>query len=217
VYGGQMSDPWAFGWTQVFTIIGFCITIAIAIGGFRTFGRWKREKIEELRMGIALDALSLAYESQFVFDGIRNSGSFGYESEDAKKFEGESDEDFARRKTFYVILKRVDDNKDFFARVFKLQPHFMAVFGPENEQLHLARVDVVIAAQMLSRRDTGPWTEEKSKRLTRLEADVWSGMAAAYSKEELPEGDRVQKKLDDFKNGIATLCRPIVNREFKLK
>jgi hypothetical protein len=42
-------------------------------------------------------------------------------------------------------------------------------------------------------------------------------MAAAYSKEELPEGDRVQKKLDDFKNGIATLCRPIVNREFKLK
>jgi hypothetical protein len=40
------ANPWEFGWTQVLTIIGFAITIAIAIGGFRTFGRWKRELIE---------------------------------------------------------------------------------------------------------------------------------------------------------------------------
>lgn len=32
-----MQDPWIFGWTQLLTIIGFAITIAIAIGGFRTF------------------------------------------------------------------------------------------------------------------------------------------------------------------------------------
>jgi hypothetical protein len=37
------SQAWAFGWTQVLTLIGFAITIGIAVSGFRTFGRWKRE------------------------------------------------------------------------------------------------------------------------------------------------------------------------------
>jgi len=40
-----MQDPWIFGWTQLLTIIGFAITIAIAVGGFRTFDGWKREKL----------------------------------------------------------------------------------------------------------------------------------------------------------------------------
>jgi hypothetical protein len=56
-----MEKPWTFGWTQLLTIIGFCITIGIAIGGFRTFGRWKREKIEEKRIDVAIEALALTY------------------------------------------------------------------------------------------------------------------------------------------------------------
>lgn len=31
-----MNDPWAFGWTQLLTLIGFVITIGIAVDGFRT-------------------------------------------------------------------------------------------------------------------------------------------------------------------------------------
>lgn len=48
-----------------------------------------------------------------------------------------------------------------------------------------------------------------------MEADIWPGMGDVYPEEELPGGDRVQKKLDTFKNGIINLCRPIVDREFK--
>jgi hypothetical protein len=58
-----MADPWTFGWTQLLTIIGFIITISIAVGGFRTFNRWKREKIEEKRIDIAIEALALVYEA----------------------------------------------------------------------------------------------------------------------------------------------------------
>jgi hypothetical protein len=72
-----MNDPWAFGWTQVLTIIGFLMTLGIAVGGFRTFGRWKREKIEERRIEIALEALSIAYEAEGVFETIRNPGASG--------------------------------------------------------------------------------------------------------------------------------------------
>ena len=49
-----------------------------------------------------------------------------------------------------------------------------------------------------------------------MEADIWAGTADAYPEDELPGGDRVQKKLDAFKDGIVRLCRPIVDREFKV-
>lgn len=72
----SLTDPWAFGWTQLLTIVGFIITIAIAVGGFRTFGRWKRERIEERRMDIIFDVLSIAHEFRFVFDRIRDTHGF---------------------------------------------------------------------------------------------------------------------------------------------
>jgi hypothetical protein len=62
-----MTDPWAFGWTHVLTIVGFFVTCGIAYFGFRTFERWKREKIEEKRIDIAIEALALAYDSKEVF------------------------------------------------------------------------------------------------------------------------------------------------------
>jgi hypothetical protein len=54
-----MDCPWSFGWTQLLTIIGLLITITIAIGGFRTFERWRKEKLEEKRIDIAIEALAL--------------------------------------------------------------------------------------------------------------------------------------------------------------
>jgi hypothetical protein len=72
-----VNDPWAFGWTQLLTIIGFCITVTIALGSFRTFNRWRREKIEEKRLDVALEALSIAYEAQMSSRtfSVRLSGS----------------------------------------------------------------------------------------------------------------------------------------------
>ena len=72
-----MPTPWTFGWTQLLTIIGFIITMIIAFGGFRTFGRWKKEKLEEKRIETAIEALALVYESKFVFDHIRTEMTSG--------------------------------------------------------------------------------------------------------------------------------------------
>jgi hypothetical protein len=212
-------NQWTFGTNHILTLIGFAITIGIAIGGFRTFERWKREKIEERRIDIALEALSLAYEAQGVFDTIRNPGAFSYEWEDMPEVEGESRQDRDYKKTYYVILKRLDNQRDFFLRVLKLQPQFMAVFGPETEEifkeLNWARVHVQVSAQSLMRPERGEWTSERQKRRTQMEADVWTGLGDVHSQEELPEGDRVKKRLDAFKERIVKVCRPIVDREFK--
>lgn len=74
-----MNDPWAFGWTQLLTIVGFAITISIALGGFQSFSRWQRQKFEEKRIDTAVDALVLIREMKWVFENIRSPMSFDYE------------------------------------------------------------------------------------------------------------------------------------------
>src|ERR1022692_3040939 len=111
--------------------------------------------------------------------------------------EGETDADWNFKTKGYVPLKRINDQKEFFIKVLKLQPRAMAVFGPEVEAiftaLHEARVHIQVSAQMLMRRrdPNEVWSESRQKRLTRMEADIWSGMGDVYPEDELPGGDRV--------------------------
>lgn len=203
-------DPWTFGWSQVLTIIGFLITICIALGGFRTFGRWKREKIEEKRMDVAIEALSVAYQTKFVFDGIRNAFAGGYEWKDMPRQAGESDDEWNHRGTFYAILKRIDNNRDFFQKVWTLQPRFMAMYGPKTEeiflQLYEARRFIETSARMLAGKNAAneERTEQREKRHNQMEADIWD-LADAHG---VP--DRVGTRLADFRTKIETLCRPLL-------
>ncbi|SRR6266404_7632350 len=145
-----MATAWTFGWTQLLTIVGFIITIAIAVGGFRTFGRWKKEKIEEKRIETAIEALALVYESKFIFDHIRSEMSFAYEWKDMPDGYGTEEQRNARG-PFYAILKRIPANKDFFERAWKMQVRCTALFGPQVEETFLliqrARRQIEVSAE----------------------------------------------------------------------
>ncbi len=215
-------DPWMFGWTQVLTVVGFIITICIALGGFRTFGRWKREKLEEKKIEIAFEALSIAYETKFIFETIRSPMASPYEWADMPRIQAESDDDWSQRGTFYATLKRIERNKDFFDRLWKLQPRFMAIFGPQTEDifllLHQARRFIEVSAQMLGRkRDYSEgWSEDRQRLNQRMEADIWSGMDEVFDGDEvIPDLDRVSSRLRQFRDKMVSLCRPIVDREFR--
>jgi hypothetical protein len=213
------AGPWTFGWAQLLTIVGFIITVSIAIGGFRTFARWKRERLEERKIEIAFEALSIAYEAKFIFDSIRSPMTYSYEWEDLPRWTGESDADWNHRGSFYAILKRMDRNKEYFERAWRLQPRFMAVFGPKTEdiflKLHQARRYVEVSAQMLARRredHRGRWDENRQRQREQWEADIWAGMDAV-----IPGIDRVGRGLSDFKTGIEQLCRPVTERGYRLR
>jgi hypothetical protein len=50
-----------------------------------------------------------------------------------------------------------------------------------------------------------------------MEADVWSGQDDASAGDEvIPDIDRVSKRLQQFRDRMVSLCRPVVDREFKL-
>jgi hypothetical protein len=68
----------------VVTAFGFVITAILAIAGLKTFSRWKREKLEEKRIEIAIDALAVGYEAQLVFERIRSRLVRDFEYEDMR-------------------------------------------------------------------------------------------------------------------------------------
>jgi hypothetical protein len=199
-------------------MIGFAITIGIAVGGFRTFGRWKREKLEEKKIEIAFEALSIAYETKFIFQTIRGPMSFEYEWKDMPTIEGEAEENRRERGPFFAILNRISSQKEFFERAWKLQPRFMAMFGPQSEnifiQLHQARRNIQVSASMLMRpdmhRNKGNWNENRQRQQRQMEGEIWEGMDEIY-----PGTDRVSKGLKRFEDEIVQLCRPVVDREFR--
>lgn len=210
-----MTDPWAFGWTPLLTIVGFFVTIGIAYFGFRTFERWKREKIEEKRIDIAIEALELAYDCQVVFEIIRNPGTFGSEYEDMPRRDHEDDGEWNQRGPFYATLKRVQAHADFFERLAKLRPRYMALFGvPAADSFKLireARAYVVVSAQHLCYRPVaGP---DAQNQRTRMECDVWDGMADVYLP-DYPGVDRVDVRIKRFVEETERRCRPIVDRTY---
>jgi len=212
-----MNNPWTFGWTQLLTIIGFVITTLIAIGGFRSFERWRREKIEEKRIDAAVDALVLIREMKWVFENIRSPMSFDYEWKDMPETSGENEEKRRKRGSFYAVLKRIEGHRDFFDRAWKLQIKCGALFGEKAEDalllLQKARREVEVSAGMLMR-DPVPEirTADNKKTWDKFRTDVWAGYNQVTGLQ-----DTVCEKLERCNQSIEAICRPALDREFGKK
>jgi hypothetical protein len=209
-----MPDPWAFGWNQLLTIIGILLTLGIALGGFRTFGRWKKEKIEERRIEIAFDALALAYETKFIFDRIRQPIAYEIEHTDMAVRKGESAEDRQKRGAYYAILHRMSQQSEFFDRVWLLMPKTMAVFGKNAEEIfqHILMARGLLRMAGLELAYRMPLAPEKKSQedfnlRVQYREDLWGNEAG---------DDRVSEHIIAFRKGIEELCKPIVTREFNM-
>lgn len=218
-----MDNPWSFGWTQLLTITGFGITIGIAVGGFRTFGRWKREKLAERRIEVAIDALALAYEATFRFERIRSRLLRESEWADIDRRPPSPDGVEAAiavqhregQRGPYAVLKRIAESDEFFERVSKVEPKFMAIFGAATTDifsaLYRARLKVQTAAEALFDEyelEQDPSDSEARLRLVNLRKDIFS------SPGELRSDDQAGQNVREFQVGIERLCRPIVDAEF---
>ena len=208
-----LSDPWAFGWTQVFTLAGLLMSGIVSFLGLRTFGKWKREKLEERRLEVAYEALTIAYESEMVFDDIRRRLVYEYEWADMPK-EGLSAKEVEHRRSFYGIIRRMERHTGFFERVLVLQPKFMAVFGKQTEAifhtLHKARHSIQVAIEMLIELDEPRAGTDEWDLVLQMRSDIWD-----HASSGVKEPKRVTKMLEEFRAEIETLCAPLINAEYK--
>ncbi|MCA1549344.1 hypothetical protein I6F36_21165 [Bradyrhizobium sp. BRP19] len=208
-----MSDPWAFGWTQLLAIVGLGMSGIISFLGLRTFDKWQREKVHERKLEVAFEALTLAYESTMVFDDIRRRLVREYEWADMPT-DGMSKEQIDRSRTSYALINRFGRHNDFFDRVLKLQPKIMAVFGPETEatmnKLHRARHLIQLACEMLiDIPDPKAGTEEWDLVL-QARSDIWDHKSSGVK-----EPERVTTLLRAFRSEIEAKCGPFVNQDFQ--
>jgi hypothetical protein len=213
-----MANPWAFGWTPLLTIVGFFVTIGVAYFVFRTFERWKREKIEEKRIDIAIEALELAYDCQEVFEIIRSPGSFGSEYADMPRKDGEDDAEWHQRGPFYATLKRLQAHADFFERLAKLRPRYMALFGvPAAEQFQAdqrgARLRGRFCATPLlpALRWAGRPEPADTNGVRRM------GRHGRRLPRGLPRRGPVDVRIKGFVEETERRCRPIIDRTYAAK
>jgi hypothetical protein len=75
---------------------------------------------EENKVAVAIEALTTAYKSKYVFEHIRNPFTRSYEYADMPQIEHQSEEDRHRRGTYYAVLKRIEFNKAFFEHVWEI-------------------------------------------------------------------------------------------------
>jgi hypothetical protein len=202
-------------------MLGLILTTVVAVAGFRSFGRWKREKIEERRIEVALDALALAYEAGFRFEGIRSTilredeyADIDAPSKDPSRFIVHRD----GQRSPYAVLKRMNNSHEFFQKVFDIEPKFMAIFGAETEeifaQLYDAKQMVETSAQALyeeARIEHDPSDQQARERLMQLRRTIFA------SKGKIADDDKVGQKVLEFKRRIEALCRPIVDQTFGRK
>jgi hypothetical protein len=209
-----VGDAWAFGTNQLLTVLGLLLTLGIALAGFRTFGRWRKEKLEEKRIDIAIETLALTYKSKFIFDHIRSALSYPQEWEEMAKWPGDTDQLRHARGPFYAVLKRINANKEFFDRAWEIQVQCSAIFGPQVEDifllLHKARREVEVSAEMLLQ-DPHPSvrSEDNIRTWEKFRADVWEAYGV-----RVEGGDPIGKRLSEFREGIEGLCRPIIDRQY---
>lgn len=172
--------------------------------------------MEERRIEIAFEALSTAYKSKIVFEYIRLPLVSDCEWKDMPGGLAETENKRNRLGSYYAILKRIENKKEFFDRVVELQPKCMAVFDETVEdifsELWEARARIFSAAEMMLttfRDELLSPNEDNAKLKLELRADLWGWGDSEDG------GDRVGRKLQSFRQQIEALCRPVVNRKFR--
>jgi hypothetical protein len=182
-----MTNAWTFGWTQLLTLAGIGTTAYFANRGLRTFDKWRREKLEEKKIEVAVEALALAYQSKYVFEHIRQRVGSSNEYEDMPKIEGEEDGERNQRGSYYAVLKRIEYHRDFFEKVWEIQPKFMAIFGSDTEAifqlLHSARREIESAISLMFQLKK-PINKEENLQWVDLRRTVWSSNGATAKEDD---------------------------------
>ncbi|MCK1335759.1 hypothetical protein IVB38_06855 [Bradyrhizobium sp. 38] len=201
-------------------LAGIAVTGTVAALGLRSFSKFKREKIEERRIEVALDALTLAYESKFVFQAIRARAIGSHEYEDGtdvsrsvpggivvKIKEGQQGA--------YAVIRRIEAREDFFERLRKIEPRFMAVFGAETdsifEMVYNARTQLAGAAGQLFDIDRIEY-DEQDRRIKEEKRELRELIFRGPNEDK--KNDKIGDLTDGFRTRIEAICRPIVDHQY---
>lgn len=125
----MQPESWAGGSASLLTFAAVAFFCALTCVGLYALASQRRMLTKAKRTEIALEALALAFETQFMCDTLRNTFAKDRAWGDAK---AQSRDKHRRASHYSAILKRLDLHNSYFARLWQLQPRYMAEFGVDR-------------------------------------------------------------------------------------
>ena len=186
--------------SDIAVIIGICIAIY-------NINSWRREHIGKRKIELAEDTLTLFYEAVDVIHYLRSPGSFASETEDIKRMNGESEDDYQARKNAGILLKRYNEHQELFGRIHAMRYRFMVQIGKEEaksfDELRKIIIELISSARRLSRlwaRSHFRTEDQRAKHqqdVEKYEAIFWEG---------LPEDDPINPRVKKILLDIERIC-----------
>lgn len=205
------TGTWADLMSAGANVVVAIAAVVAASQGIAGLNAWRREAIGRRRMELAEDALTDLYEAADVIRWARFPGSFGFEARDRQGRDGEPENVQAHRDTFYIPLKRLNDQSELFSRLRTRRFRVRATFGVDAvkpfEELHQVHSEIVVAAQRLMAMDPSDENERARERRERFENVVW-GVGDEDDKLVVKVGDALKTAEAIFRPAIATPGKP---------
>ena len=150
---------------------------------------------------LAVEVLSDFYQLQRMMPAIRSPASWGNQGQSRPRQDGESEAVTQLRDAYYVVIERLDKNREVIARILSKQFPAMALLGIDAAQpfellngliskLSTAASMLIMTAEQLPSPQSTKWKEI-----------IW----AHGTKDEL------QSELDDIVATIEAICSPILS------
>lgn len=200
----MMTQPdwWACGVALVLALVAVALSGAVACLVLRSsILRW-REIAKVRQTEIAFEALALAYETQFLCDTIRHAFAEEPSRTDVKSHVRA---EHRRAAHYSAILKRLDLHNSYFARLWRLQPRYIAEFGADRAAFFRKPQEALSA--ILVNSDEAMRDAAKGEPYQVL--DYWrnAGAGNGPSSEEMV---KITALLREFVDRIQQDCTPIV-------
>jgi hypothetical protein len=172
---------------------------------------WRREHKGKRQIELVEETLALFYEARDVVASIRHPISFGNESDDIKRGEKESDDDYDARKRANIVFSRYKVHQELFNKIHSMRYRFMAQIGKDEavpfDELREIKNEIFRSAQVLARlwpRNQFRTDEAREKHLDELEkheAIFWDSMN---------EDDPINGKLEKTICEMESTCKNVI-------
>ncbi|MGF0540737.1 hypothetical protein ACQQ2Q_22325 [Agrobacterium sp. ES01] len=174
-----------------------------AYQGYKGLTAWRTEMVGRRRMELAEEVLADFYEARDVLRWVRSPMAYSHESETRPGRDVDPEDLRGHRDTFYVPLKRLSDNAEFFSRIRARRYRVIAAFGVEAAKpydvIHEINNRIAVSARMLMQLDPRNTNDRNVSRQERLEADVWEG---------LEENDQIGNRINETLKTVEDRFRP---------
>jgi hypothetical protein len=189
--------------------LGLFATLTTICFAFYGVDSWRREHSGRRQIELAEDTLALFYEAADALKHIRHPASFGSETKDVTRQEGETDAEFSARKNASIVFVRTAKYSELFNKLHSMRYRFMAQIGKDEatpfEDIRRIVLDVENAASMLARmwphKDFRTDEQFKAYRKRIEELENIFGWGAE---------DPITPRLEQVIGTIETTCRGVI-------